>query len=117
MTKIINPKISINSLLEKEKGHMLCMVQQILYQLSIPDIDSIKIHTWVQNTSALSYYVFKYGTLNMSNFIRKYKLGIKLDNKRVEELYKDIRKELNGKFIEMRDCSKSAKLSYLGYDV
>ena len=110
MTKIINPKISINSLLEKEKGHMLC-------QLSIPDIDSIKIHTWVQNTSALSYYVFKYGTLNMSNFIRKYKLGIKLDNKRVEELYKDIRKELNGKFIEMRDCSKSAKLSYLGYDV
>jgi hypothetical protein len=53
----------------------------------------------------------------MKNFIDKYPLGIKLDNKKVNELYEDIRKELNCKIIEMKDCSKSAKLSYLGYDV
>ena len=117
MTHIIEPKLSFNKLLEKEKDHILCMVQQLLYQLSIPDINSIRIHTWVQHTSALSYYVFKYGTLNMKNFIDKYPLGIKLDNKKVNELYEDIRKELNCKIIEMKDCSKSAKLSYLGYDV
>lgn len=116
-TNIIEPKLSLNKLLEKEKEHILCMVKQLLYQLNIPDIDSIKIHTWIQHTSALSYYVFKYATLNMKHFINKYPLGIKLDNKKVEGLYEDIRKELNGKFIEMKDCSKSAKLSYLGYDI
>jgi hypothetical protein len=53
----------------------------------------------------------------MKHFIDKYPLGIQLDNKKVDEFYQDIRKELNGKVIEMKDCSKSAKLSYLGYDV
>jgi len=55
--------------------------------------------------------------INMNNFINKYTLGIKFNNKKVEELYQEIRNELNGKFIEMKNCSKSAKLSYLGYDI
>jgi hypothetical protein len=117
MTHIIEPKLSLKSLLKKEKEHILCMVQQLLYQLSIPDIDSISIHTWVQHTSALSYYVFKYGTLNMDDFITKYPIGIKFTKEKADELYSDIRKELNGKFIEMKNNCKSAKLSYLGYDV
>jgi hypothetical protein len=117
MTHIIEPKLSLKSLLKKEKDHILCMVQQLLYQLSIPDINSIRIHRWIQHTSALAYYVFKYGTLNMDNFIEKYPLVIQFNANKVDKLYSDIRKELNGKFIEMKDCSKSAKLSYLGYDV
>jgi len=117
MTNIIDPTLSLTYLLNKEKEHILCMVQQLLYQLSIPDLGSISIHRWVQQTSALSYYVFKYGTLNMKDFIEKYPLGIKLNKKLVNELYHDIRRELNRKVIVMMNCSKSAKLSYLGYDV
>lgn len=117
LTNIIDPSLTINKLIKKEREHNLCMIQQLLYQMNIPDIESIKINTWIQKTSALSYYILKYGTLNMEDFINKYPLDIEWTNEKAFKFYEDIIKILEKNNIKKMNCSNSAKLSYLGYDI
>jgi hypothetical protein len=114
---IIEPKYTIHNLLNKERKYSECMVKQLLHQMMTPDTNSIRDFKWIQSTSALSYYIFKYAALNIIDFDKKYKLNTEWNENKIDEFYNDIKRYLIKHPINKEECDKSSKLSYIGYDI
>jgi hypothetical protein len=117
MKCVLLPECDYNKMIEEERKHIKCMVRQLLYETDIDNINMIRKTPWKQETSALTYYVFKYATLNMENFTKKYKFPMRWTRKKALMFYNDIISYLQKNDINKKYCSKSAKLSYIGYDV
>jgi hypothetical protein len=117
MKCVLLPECDYDDMINDERTHIKCMVKQILYQMDIDSISMIRKSTWKQETSALTYYIFKYATLNMNDFIKKYKFPMRWTRKKALMFYNDIADYLEKHDINKKNCSDSAKLSNIGYDV
>lgn len=117
MKCVLLPECDYNKMIGNERKHIKCMVRQILYQMDIDSISMIRKYGWKQDTSALTYYIFKYATLNMDDFTKKYKFPMRWTRKKALMFYNDIANYLQKNDITKKFCSESAKLSDIGYDV